>query len=291
VTAPSGAQLEIVHGDWSATIVEVGGGLRTLSLGGRELLDGYAEHEMCKSGRGQLLVPWPNRLRDGKYDDKQVPLNEPETHNAIHGLVRWTSWRAAARTQSAVTMAHTLHPQPGYPFSLDLGVTYRLADDGLTVELHATNVGDGSAPFGAGQHPYVRVAERVDDVTLQSPGAIRLETDERHIPVRAVAVDGEYDFREPRRIGDTVLDACYGELGPSPRVHLTAPDGLRVTVWLGEPYRWVMLFSGDPLPDVARRSLAVEPMTCPPNALQTGEDVIHLAPGDSLTARWGIQAE
>jgi aldose 1-epimerase len=244
---------------------------------------------MCTSGRGQLLVPWPNRLRDGRYDGNQLPLNEPDKQNAIHGLVRWANWRAARRAADSVTMTHTLYPQPGYPFTLELGVTYALGGDGVSVELRATNAGADAAPFGAGQHPYFRLADRVDDVRLQFAAGVRLATDERAIPIARESVPGtSYDFRDERQVGDMVLDSCYGDLGAGPRVHLTAPDGLRVTVWLGEPFRWVMLFSGDPLPDVARRSLAVEPMTCPPNALQTGEDLIRIAPGESLTARWGV---
>jgi len=290
VNPPSGEQHRIEGGGWEATVVEVGGGVRTLSFRGRALLDGYAEHEMCTSGRGQILIPWPNRLRDGRFDDNQLPLNEPEKRNAIHGLVRWAGWRCAERSGSSVTMTHTLHPQPGYPFTLELRAAYALSERGLSVETTAHNLGAGTAPFGAGQHPYLHLADRVDEITLQAPGALRLETDERSIPVRAVPVAGEYDFREPRRVGGTVLDTCYGDLGGDPQVHVTAPDGLRVTVALEHPYRWLMLFSGDPLPDVARRSLAVEPMTCPPNALQTGEDVIRLQPDESVTLRWRLEA-
>src|SRR5262249_34364533 len=87
--APSGEQVEIAVGDQQAVVVEVGGGLRSYSAGGRELLDGYRADEMSSSGRGQVLIPWPNRLQDGRYEfDGQShppPLNEPEHRNAIHG--------------------------------------------------------------------------------------------------------------------------------------------------------------------------------------------------------------
>jgi aldose 1-epimerase len=99
--APSGEQIEIAVGDQQAVVVEVGGGLRSYSAGSRELVDGYRADEMSSSGRGQVLIPWPNRLQDGRYEfdgrRHQLPLNEPEHRNAIHGLVRWATWTAAER--------------------------------------------------------------------------------------------------------------------------------------------------------------------------------------------------
>ena len=120
--APSGEQITTVAGDQQAVVVEVGGGLRSYSVGGRDLVDGYSADEMSSSGRGQVLIPWPNRLQDGTYDfdgqRHQLPLNEPERHNAIHGLVRWAPWTIVEREPDRVTMEHVLYPQPGYPFSL-----------------------------------------------------------------------------------------------------------------------------------------------------------------------------
>src|SRR6202023_4320793 len=99
--APTGEQIEIAAGDQRAVVVEVGGRLRSYSAGGRELVDGYGADEMSSSGRGQALIPWPNRLQDGSYEfdgrHHQLPLNEPEHRNAIPGLVRWAAWTASER--------------------------------------------------------------------------------------------------------------------------------------------------------------------------------------------------
>ena len=65
---PSGAQVELALGRQRAVVTTVGAGLRTYSAGGREVLDGYGRDELCPSGRGQLLVPWPNRIEDGSYE-------------------------------------------------------------------------------------------------------------------------------------------------------------------------------------------------------------------------------
>ncbi len=299
MTAPSGEQIELSHGDQRAVVVEVGGGLRAYSAGGRELLDGYAADEMCTSGRGQVLLPWPNRIEDGTYEFErrrhQLPLDEPVRGNAIHGLVRWAAWKVAEHEESRATMQHLLHPQPGYPFTLALRIDYELSIAGLTVRTTATNVGPDACPYGAGAHPYLTVGtETVDSVVLLAPGRTMLQADERGIPTGRAPVDGtEYDYRHGRELGATRLDHCFTDLERDDdglvRVELRDPESESgLTLWMDEAYGYLMLFTGDPLPDVARRSLAVEPMTCPANAFRTGEALIRLEPGSSFTGSWGL---
>jgi aldose 1-epimerase len=132
---PSGAQIELAHGDHSAVIVEVGGALRCLRLGDWDVLDGYGIAEMAGGGRGQPLLPWPNRLRDGRYgfdgEDFQLSISEPPTGTAIHGLTRWANWTVADRGPAHVRVEHVLHAHSGYPFVLALGIEYALDDAGL----------------------------------------------------------------------------------------------------------------------------------------------------------------
>ena len=297
--ALSGDQHEIAFGAQRAVVVEVGGGLRTYAAGGLELLDGYGEDELCHSGRGQILAPWPNRLEDGSYafdgQEHQLPIDEAWSHNAIHGLVRWASWTVAERGPSRVVMAHTLHPRPGYPFLLALRAEYELGPAGLAVRTTATNIGAGPCPFGAGAHPYLRLGtDVVDPLVLRVPASTLLLSDERRLPAGTAPVDGtEFDFREPRRIGGTKLDNAYADLRRDDdglaRVDLENEEsGARVTLWADGSYPYLMVFTGDPLPDVNRRSIAVEPMTCPPNAFRSGDSLVRLAPGDSHAGRWGI---
>jgi aldose 1-epimerase len=299
VTAPSGEQITIAAGDQQATVVEIGAGLRSYSAGGRDLVDGYRANEMSSAGRGQALIPWPNRLQDGSYEfdgrRHQLPLNEPERRNAIHGLVRWVAWSASAREPRRVVMDHILHPQPGYPFSLKLSIEYSLSDSGLRVQTTATNIGADRCPYGCGAHPYLTLgAPTVDPLILRVPARTVLRSDERGLPTgRAAVAHTEYDFRKPRRIGSTMLDHAFTDLERDEdgiaRVELRDPDrGTQVWLWVDEAYPYLMLFSGDQLPGAHRRSLAVEPMTCPPNAFRTRDALIVLEPGSSFTSTWGI---
>jgi aldose 1-epimerase len=296
---PSGTQIDISHGRQRATVVEVGGGLRSYRIADRDVLDGCAAEMMCTGGRGQVLMPWPNRIRDGRYEfsgqTQQLPLSESAVHNAIHGLVRWVAWELMEQASQRVVMGYVLHPSPGYPFSLELSIEYALSDDGLQVRTTARNIGSQRCPFGTGMHPYLTVGVvPVDDVVLEVPGRVHLRADERGIPVAREPVTGtELDLRLPRPIGGARLDDCFSDLERDTDgrawVHLGAPDGPRgLSLWVDEAYDYLMLFTGDTLSSGAREAVAVEPMSCAPDAFNSGDGLLILEPGDTFSGAWGI---
>jgi aldose 1-epimerase len=232
-------ELELRHGGQRVVVTSRGGGIREWP----GVLDGYRAGQPAQSGRGNVLIPWPNRLTDGRYEWEgetyEAPVNDGRY--AIHGLVRHEEWEVVGDA----AFAYTLAASRAYPSTLRLRVEYGLDDDGLTVRCIAENVGDRLAPFGAGFHPYI--ARHADDVFGEG-----------------VQRDDPQLFGGSIAIGD-------------------------VTVWGDEHWKWVQLYTGDDRPDVARRSIAVEPMTCRKDAFRTGEDVIRLEPGDIFDARWGIR--
>jgi len=301
VVAPSGEQFEIQYGDQRAVVVEVGGGLRSYSVGNRAVLDGYDEDAACDGARCQTLVPWPNRVQDGRWTwqgaPQQLALTEPEQHNAIHGLVRWMSWSVLARDEASVTVGCTSHPQPGYPFTIEVRNAWALAEDGVSVTTTIRNLSDTAAPVAAGFHPYITAGTAtVDSALLTVPGETRLITGDQQIPTGREPVAGTaYDFREPRALGDLKIDHTYTDLRRDAdgrcRLRLAAPDSeMHVTVWLDEAYPFLEIFTGDALPDPSRRrqGLGVEPMSVPPNAMVTGESVVTIEPGQQWQGRWGI---
>jgi aldose 1-epimerase len=276
VQLASGRQYEIRHGDSRAVAVEVGGGLRVYD----DVLLGYEADELVGAGRGQVLAPWPNRLEDGSYTfggrELQLPLTELETRTATHGLVRFANWDCLDHDGSRVVLEHVLHPQPGYPFLLRLHVTYSLGEPGLAVETTAENLGREPLPFGLAHHPYV--AGRVEELEVTLPAATRLQTNERKLPVGRMQNDLPRTFV----VGDRQIDATFTDLTER-RVRVGGHE-----LWFNEAFPYVQLFTGDH-PAVARRGLAVEPMTCPPNAFRTGEGLVVLEPGASFTGRWGLR--
>lgn len=279
----------------------MGAALREYTVRGFPVIDGFAGDQMATGGRGQPLIPWPNRLAGGRYEfggqELQLPLSEPGQNNAIHGLVRWNAWETAEASATEVRLGHVLWPQPGYPFTLALELGYELSGHGLRVTMTAENAGKGRAPYGAGQHPYVRAERgRVDGSVLLVPAESWLEMDARQIPtgrVRGVA-GTEYDFRRPRPIGAARLDVAFVRLardtGGLARISLaTAGGSRRVTMWLDSAFDYVMAFTGDTLDEAERRrSIALEPMTCAPDAFRNRLGLVVLEPGQRVSASWGL---
>jgi aldose 1-epimerase len=302
--SPTGEQYELAHGDQRAVVVEIGAGLRSYRRGTTDIVDGYGRDEQCSGSRGQLLLPWPNRIAGGRYtfDGRhlQLPVNEPRTGSAIHGLTYAMRWRAVDISTDAVSLALDLHPEAGYPFTLALAVTYVLDAEGLRVRTTALNRGDTPCPYGAGAHPYIRASDGlIDDAVLTVPASVTLEADARGIPTGAErAVDETtYDFRTPRSVGATVLDTAFTDFSADAdgitRISLASPDaGAEVIVWMDGAHPYAMLYSGDTLADVPRRrhGLAIEPMTCAPDAFNSGAGLVVLQPAESHTSTWGISA-
>lgn len=299
--AASGEQVELSAGGWSAVVVEVGGGLRALECDAVPVIEAYPPEEIAVGGHGQPLLPWPNRLAQGRYrwagQALRLPIDDPDARAAIHGLTRWANWRIGERSAAACAMELRLHPRPGYPFTLDLRLDYALSSTGLTVDLSARNAGEAPAPFGAGFHLYLAPgAPRVDAVRLTLPAASWLPADARGVPTgerRPVA--GALDFRAGRQVGSARLDHCFTELARDAglaRVSLAGPGGRVTTLTMDGLWSHVMVFTGDTLaPDRRRTALAVEPMTCAPDAFNSGDGLLTILPGEAVTGRWSIGVE
>ncbi|MBV9379843.1 MAG: aldose 1-epimerase family protein [Streptosporangiaceae bacterium] len=297
----TGTQYEISAGDYRATITELGAGLRELLHDSSPLIAAYDPDELPPHGAGQLLAPWPNRVDGGRYSfrgaEYQLDLSEPPRRNAIHGLTRWAPWPLVTRGDDSVLLRSVPHGQQGYPFCVEVDAEYRLdATSGLHVTITARNRGTRPAPWGTGSHPYLKLgAPSVDECELTLPAGKWLPVDDRGIPSGAPedVAGTEFDFRKPRAIGATRLDHAFTGLDRDDAgrawVHC-ASNGTRTGLWADAGYRWLQVFTSDPLePEFRRRVLAVEPMTCPPNAFVTGTDLVVLEPGDSVTQRWGIR--
>jgi aldose 1-epimerase len=295
--ALTGAQFELVAGEFAATVVEVGAGLRRFSFRGVDVTVPYGDDVLPPKACGDVLVPWPNRIRDGKYtfagQSYQLPLTEPAQHNAIHGLGRWVRWTPLAVAADSVTLAVDLAPQTGWMFEVRVEVTYTLtALDGLAVRVLALNTGRGPAPFGAGFHPYLSThGHPLDEVTVSVPARERLLLDDAQVPIGQRAVEGStHDLRHGRRLRGLRFDDGFSDLitsgGRGDAEVRTKSGGAQL--WFDEAFRYLQVFTVDELVD-GRAGVAIEPMTCPADAFNTGTGVIVLEPGLPWSAAWGIR--
>lgn len=297
--AATGEQYEISRDGARAVVTELAAGLRLFERDGVALTETYGDDELAPGAAGILLAPWPNRVAGGRWEldgrVQQLDITEPARGNASHGLLRNTGYSLVERTESSVTLAAGIFPQHGYPFHLTHTATYSIGPDlGLRVVQSLQNHSGARAPFALGAHPYLRIGD-VDTglLTLTVGARTRLVADEKLIPVRPEAVAGPWDLRSGTVVGDRTLDVAYTDLdfeaGHAVQ-RLTAPDGRSVELWAEEAFRYVHVFISDRYPGVAR-AVAIEPMTAPADAFNSGDGLRWLAPGESFSAAWGISAQ
>ncbi|WP_375388302.1 aldose 1-epimerase family protein [uncultured Amnibacterium sp.] len=292
-------RLDAEGGAVTAVVAELAASLRRVQVGGTDLVQDYGADALPSGASGIVLAPWPNRVRDGRWAldgaAQQLDVTEPAKGNASHGLLRNTGYRAVDRSESAITLAATVFPQHGYPFHLETTVRYALTATGIEITHEVRNAGAGTAPFGVGCHPYLRVGDAaMRDLVVTVSGDRMLETDERSLPVREVGVAGTpQDLRGGRSLAGTDLDTAYTGLATVDgrvRHRLTAPDGRAVELAAEPVFAWAQVFTTEvyDTDDGHIGAVAIEPMTCPADAFNSGTDLLHLAPGERWSASWGL---
>ena len=311
MTPTPDTEIVLTRGDLRLVVAPYGASLRGLSRvlpdgGAEEIVAGYSGAKGKVGGQGDVLIPFPGRVGEGRYTFQggtyQMEKNDAEGPNAIHGFLRKTLWDVEQNgpAEAAFTTAIAADDHPGYPFALAARVTYRVDREGLACSFVIGNVGDTAAPVGAGFHPYFTVGSALIDAdTLHVPMASTLEYQDLVPTGKVLPVEGnKLDFRTPRTIGGVVFNDCY--LGPTRdadgrvRIRLSGgAAGRSLTVWMDEAFGYVVLYSGDPLPeDHRRRALAIEPMTCGSDAFNHPEwGLTALEPGQTLSGSWGVTAE
>lgn len=291
---PTGTQVQLRLGEVTAQIAQVGASLRALRIGDVDLIAPYPLDVPTPSCSGVVLVPWPNRVRDGLWNDdgtsRQLAITEPKFDNASHGLLRFASYEIE-QTDAAATLSAAVVPQTGYPYLIDTSVAYELVAGGIRVTHTLTNRSAETAPVALGTHPFVTIGDAdPHDLILRVPAATAFETDERMLPTGTRPADPA--LSEGVRLGDVTLDTGFTDLTRDAdglvRHSLTAPDGRRVTLWQGEGFDYVQVFTTAKYPGQAL-AVAIEPMTAPADALNSGLGIRRLAPGETWTLHWGIE--
>lgn len=298
--AATGTQYSVAFGDSRATITELAAGLRGLVLDGVEVVREYPEHSLPPMGQGIVLVPWPNRIARGAWtlDGKtqQLDITEPSLGNATHGLLRNTAYRVAEHGDSFVTLQATVFPQHGYPFLLDTSVSYELSESGLTVTHAITNESEVPAPVAVGAHPYFVIGSvPTEDLTLTIAAETVFQYDEVSIPTAEVPVqEAGLDLRAGRRVSDVDLNHAFGTLTGTggQNIHsLVSPDGQRVELWTDSNFAYVQAYNPRAFPFETGTGLAIalEPMTAPADAFNSGLGLRWLDPGASWMLSWGVR--
>lgn len=303
--APTGDQIHLKRhvGDVTvtATVTSIGAGLRVLRVGNVDIIQGFAEDSEVAYCAGQILIPWPNRVRDGQWshggEDLQLPVNEVDLNNAIHGFLLSLPHEVMASSAESVLLHATIPASDGYPWQLSVVTEYALTEAGVAIEHRITNASATDAPVAVGAHPFARIGDvPTEDLVVTVNAATRVVVDERLNTVGAESVEGtRFDLRGGQRVGDFDLDTAYADLSAREdgtyALVATAPDGRSVTIWGDRHFSQAQVFNTDSFPteDGPGWAVALEPTTAPPNAFATGDDLHLIAPGDTWVVTWGIE--
>ncbi|MFT4232269.1 MAG: aldose 1-epimerase family protein [Leucobacter sp.] len=299
---PTGRQFELRSAGATARIAQVGASLRALTVAGTDLIPPYPADAPAPLCSGTVLVPWPNRIRDAVWNDRgvsrELAVTEPKLGNASHGLLRFAAYELREEAEDAISLGALVVPQTGYPYLLDTAVSYRLTGTGIDVVHTLTNLGAEEAPVALGTHPFIMLGDaEPEDLVLHIPAETYFETDGRMIPVAESPVDeapaaAGLDLRGGLRLADLSLDTAFGGLHRDAdgrvRSTLTARDGRTATLWQGAGFDYVQAFTTDRYPG-QRLAVAIEPMTAPADAFNSGRGLRRLAPGETWELCWGIE--
>jgi aldose 1-epimerase len=305
---PTGHAFVLERGEARAEIGSVAAVLRSLTVGGADLTLPIPDGRPPAMCNGIILSPWPNRVRAGRWlldgEPQQLDITEPARGGALHGLLQFADYEVTEQAPDAVTLAATIYPQHGWPFLLETWVRYELESDGLTVTHGARNLSAARAPYATGSHPYLKVGDApIAELELTVPASTYFAVDERLDPTAELSVAGTpYDVRTPHRVGDLTFDTAFGGVehadvanGRGDVAWLTAPGGARTTLWQSTDWGYVQVFTTHAMPapsgvpDEVIDAIAVEPMTAPPDALNSGQGLIWLEPGATWQGSWGLR--
>ncbi|CAN5188591.1 aldose 1-epimerase family protein [soil metagenome] len=296
--------ITLESGGVRAEIDTVAASLRSLTVDGVALTEPRLDDDLPPFCNGIVLSPWPNRVRDAKWTldgaVQQLDITEPARGGALHGLLQFADYELFSRADGEVTLGAFIAPQHGWPFALETTVSYALTSDGVRVTHRATNVSGRRAPYAVGTHPFLRVGETpVEQLTLTAPAATYFEVDEVLNPTAESPVEGTLsDLRNSPVVGSLVLDTAYGSLahanpadGQGDSAWLETPDGARTTLWQDLDWGYLQVFTTPIFPraDGLGFAVAVEPMTAPPDALNSGQDLIWIEPDATWDGSWGLR--
>jgi aldose 1-epimerase len=286
------------NGDAFAVVPQFGACLLDLQFKGVSVLDGYAtpaELIENKWSKNIILLPYPNRLRDGRYTHEgktyQFDLTSPDTQNSIHGFGKDAPMRVeevwVEKNGAGLTCVwHYDGHQAAYPFPFEAKVMMLLSQRMLTVNMSFRNTSTETIPVGLGWHPYFKMSEKSDDSSLQMPDCQLISIDDRMLPTGEKT---NFDaFKTLRKINDSTLDNGFYLTNQTRDAEtiLASAHGQLIFWQETGPQKWNFLQVFTP---PHRQSVAIEPMTCNIDAFNNGDGLVMLKPSETLGGAFGVR--
>jgi len=264
------------------------------------IIDGVTSAEELtsdKAFKSSVLLPWPNRLEDGRYEFEgksyQLAINETDRNTALHGFIYKKKFNveeiAVKETSASIKLSYDYHgDEPGYPFHFKVEIVYSISDeDGFAVKVDIVNTDKGSIPVGFGWHPYIKLPSMVNELQLQFPRRLVYDVNFRLLPTGKTWDAPE--FTTMQKVGITALDTCF---------KITENSEIAVTLLRDEAAGFTLKFWQETgvggfnylqaYTPVSRQTIALEPMTCGVNAFNNGDGLLVMKPGERFNGRFGI---
>jgi len=270
----------------------------------RDIIYGYGNEENKAGSMGDILFPFPGRVKDSIYefDGKKYLLSGTKIKDghAKDGFAKINPWKIPPQKENEAKLLFEMteeeYEPKGFPFSLQLTLHYSLSKDGFTCRAEVLNFGSKPAPFGLGFHPYFSLgANSVNDLEIKIPAKKLVEFDNNLFPT-GKTIDLEYsslNFGNSKKIKENIIDNCFCGLDTEngiAKTCLTFQD-YKVKIWQDRNFPYLQIYSGDTIPEQYRRhGLAVEPQTCTGFALNKPEmGLIILSPDEKFIGSWGVE--
>ena len=298
-----GAEFEILSG--------YGGGLNAWRFPTRltdeqknlDLLFGYRDgDDVFKMGpdtnAGCRLCPFPGRTAYAQFtwNGSTSNLLTPGSWapHAVQGFLQNQEWKlesfeSDSEKCTAVFTCDWPGAFAGFPFPYRATNTVTFTGESVHVVSSVKNIGNTDMPYSEGWHPYFSLGEKIDGLTMTLPASSLALLDKADLPTGNFKDDTR--FTAGRKIGDEFINDCFclnGDVQKSGRatVSLEGSAG-RIDIWQAtgaEQYNAIQIYTP---PD--RMSIAIEPMTSEPDALNHHRGLIVVAPGESRTFEFGFR--
>lgn len=238
--------------------------------------------------KSSLLFPFPNRLKDGefKFEGQQYSFehNDYGRPNALHGFVSDKRFQLKEHTNQFLSFVYSyVGNVPSYPFPFEIEVAYTLYESELNIDIKITNTGGSDMPCGFGWHPYFSADLRPDSTRLKLPKLSKIHVDGQLIP------NGEESpmkgYEEFKSIAGEEFDNCFRleRIQEKNSVFLNYTKLATVEIWQDHNFPFLQLFKVD---DTA---IAIEPMSCGIDALNTKEGLKVLSPQEEWALNMGLK--
>lgn len=283
-------------GEHIAILPESGGLVLQIGLASKGTVYGLLETEpdegrlfRAESYHAAKLIPWPNRIRDGCYAFQgkkyQLPVNEPARNNALHGLLYTQQMevvKSEAKADSAVlVLGYGFDGSDrGYPFKLEVMITYRLDAEGFSCTTRARNTGTGPLPFADGWHPYFTLGKSIDMLELELPATERFVVDEQMIPI------GREEFAFDGNLTGAKFDTGFILSGEGKTRLIDRAGNIAIVLWQDKSYPCLQVYTPE-----SRKSIAIEPMSAATDAFNSGDGLLVLEPGREFHGSCGVRID